>query len=89
MTCRQHTPQTDVWRSVTMRAASDLVERIAPPPPPHEWRSSTMQTLEAAVTPGTTANFAVTFTVTTLLIPRIPYRPLAMAVGFAAGSILH
>lgn len=89
MTCRQHTPQTDVWRSATMRAASDLVKWVAPPSHPHEWRSSTMQTLEAAVTPGTTANFMVTFTVTTLLIPRIPCRPLAMAVGFAAGSILH
>lgn len=48
-----------------------------------------MQTLDAAVTPGTAANFAVTLAVTTLLIPRIPCRPLAMAVGFAAGSILH
>ena len=72
-----------------MRAASGLAEWVAPPAPSYEWRSSTMQTLNAAVTPGTAANFAVTFTVTTLLIPRIPYRPLAMAVGFAAGSILH
>lgn len=72
-----------------MRAASDLVERVAPLPSSYEWRSSTMQTLDAAVTPGTAANFAVTLAVTTLLIPRIPCRPLAMAVGFAAGSILH
>lgn len=48
-----------------------------------------MRMLDAAVTPGTTANFAVTLAVTTLLIPRIPSRTLAMAAGFAASSILR
>ena len=73
-----------------MRAASGLAGRFAlsPPPPPHGWRSGTMRMLDAAVTPGTTANFAVTLAVTTLLVPRIPNRALATAAGLAAGSIL-
>ncbi len=40
-------------------------------------------------TPGTAANFAVTLAVTTLVIPRIPNRALAIAVGFAVGSALR
>ncbi|KUK63678.1 MAG: hypothetical protein XE10_0081 [Methanoculleus marisnigri] len=45
--------------------------------------------LDAVVTPGTTANIAATFAVTTLLIPRIPNRTLAVVTGFAAGAILR
>ena len=47
-----------------------------------------MQMLDAAVTPGTAANVAVSLAVTTLIIPRIPNRVLAAAAGFAAGSVL-
>ncbi|MCC7555388.1 MAG: hypothetical protein KO254_04610 [Methanoculleus marisnigri] len=91
MTCRRSVSQTDSWRSTAMRTASDLAGRVALPssPPPREWRSCTMRMLDAAVTPGTAANFAVTLAVTTLLIPRIPSRTLAMAAGFAASSILR
>jgi zinc transporter ZupT len=47
-----------------------------------------MRMLDAAITPGTTANVAVSLGVTMLVIPRIPNRVLAAAAGFAAGSIL-
>ncbi|MDD3071725.1 MAG: hypothetical protein PHX88_11085 [Methanoculleus horonobensis] len=74
-----------------MKTVSDVKERFAlsPPPLPDGWRSSTMRTLDAVVTPGTTANFAATLAVATLVIPRIPFRPLAVATGFVAGSILN
>lgn len=78
-----------------MKTVSDVKERFAlsPPPLPDGWRSSTMRTLNAVVTPGTTANFAANFAATlavaTLVIPRIPFRPLAVATGFVAGSILN
>ncbi len=73
-----------------MRTASDLAGRFAlsSSPPSRGWRSCTMQMLDAAVTPGTAANAAVTLAVTMFVIPRIPSRPLAVAAGFAVGSIL-
>jgi len=90
MTCRKSVSQTDSWRSMTMRTASGLVERVAlPSSPHHEWRSSTMRMASDVFTPGTAANFAVTLAVTTLVIPRIPNRALAIAVGFAVGSALR
>lgn len=46
-----------------------------------------MQMLDAAVTPGTVQNIAASLAVAMLVIPRIPCRPLAIAAGFAAGSI--
>ena len=48
-----------------------------------------MRTVSDVFTPGTAANFAVTLAVTTLVIPRIPNRALAMAAGFAVGSALR
>ncbi|MDD3856706.1 MAG: hypothetical protein PHP43_01485 [Methanoculleus sp.] len=90
MTCRKSVSQTDSWRSMTMRTASGLVERVAlPSSPHHEWRSSTMRMASDVFTPGTAANFAVTLAVTTLVIPRIPNRALAIAAGFAVGSALR
>ncbi|HQC91862.1 MAG TPA: hypothetical protein PLR09_07100 [Candidatus Methanoculleus thermohydrogenotrophicum] len=47
-----------------------------------------MQLVDAALTPGTVPNVAVSLAVVTLLIPRIPNRVVAAAAGFAAGSIL-
>ena len=47
-----------------------------------------MQMLDAVVTPGTVQNIAASLAVAMLVIPRIPCRPLAIAAGFAAGSIL-
>lgn len=90
MTCKRSVSETGSWRSTAMRKASDLAERVALPSSPHrEWRSCTMRMASDVFTPGTTANFAVTLAVTTLLIPRIPNRTLAMAAGFVAGSILR
>lgn len=73
-----------------MQTASDLAGWLALPsvPPAREWRSRTMRTLDAVVTPGTTANTAVSLAVTMFVIPRIPSRAVAVAAGFAAGSIL-
>lgn len=90
MTCRRSVSEVGEWRSTAMRAASGVTERFAlsSPPLPDGWRSCTMRTLGSVVTPGTTANLAVTLAVTTLVIPRIPFRPLAVAAGFAAGAIL-
>ena len=90
MPCRKSVPQTESWRSTAMRTASDLAERVAlPSSPHHEWRSCTMRVASDVFTPGTAANFAVTLAVTTLLIPRIPNRTLAMAAGFAVSSALR
>lgn len=91
MTCRQSVSPRDEWQSTAMRAASDLAGKftLSSSPPPHGWRSGTMRMLDAVVTPGTTANIAATLAVTTLLIPLIPNRTLAMAAGFAASSILR
>ncbi|MFA7199253.1 MAG: hypothetical protein WC093_08160 [Methanoculleus sp.] len=91
MICRRSVSEVGEWRSTAMRTVSDVTERFAlsPPPLPNGWRSCTMRTLDAVVTPGTTANIAATLAVTTLVIPRIPFRPLAVAAGFAAGSILR
>ncbi|MDD4253290.1 MAG: hypothetical protein PHT74_09135 [Methanoculleus horonobensis] len=73
-----------------MRTASDLAERVAlPSSPHHEWRSCTMRVASDVFTPGTAANFAVTLAVTTLVIPRIPSRALAIAAGFAVSSALR
>jgi len=73
-----------------MRMASDVAGRFAfsPPRHPRRWRSGTMQLVDAALTPGTVPNVAVSLAVVTLLIPRIPNRVVAAAAGFAAGSIL-
>nr|WP_303715018.1 hypothetical protein [Methanoculleus marisnigri] len=81
----------DEWRSTAMRTASDLAGKftLSPPVSHGRWRSGTMRMLDAVVTPGTTANIAATFAVTTLLIPRIPNRALAVVTGFAAGAILR
>jgi len=90
MPCRRRVTEVGEWRSAAMQAASDLAGRFAlpPGPPPHEWRSCTMRTLDAAVTPGTAVNTAVSLAVTIFVIPRIPSRAVAVAAGFAAGSIL-
>ncbi|MDK2989212.1 MAG: hypothetical protein PWR16_741 [Methanoculleus sp.] len=90
MPCRRRVTEVGEWRSAAMQAASDLAGRFALPsvPPPRGWRSCTMRTLDAAVTPGTTANTAVSLAVTMFVIPRIPSRAVAVAAGFAAGSIL-
>ena len=79
--------ETVAWRSETMRTASEAAARFGLPSH-RRWRSGTMQMLDAAVTPGTAANVAVSLAVTTLIIPRIPNRVLAAAAGFAAGSVL-
>jgi len=90
MPCRKSVSETGSWRSTAMRTASGLAERVAlPSSPHHEWRSSTMRMASDVFTPGTAANFAVTLAVTTLLIPRIPNRTLAMAAGFAVSSALR
>lgn len=91
MACRRSVAVGDEWQSTAMRTASGLAGRFAlSPPVPHgRWRSGTMRMLDAVVTPGTTANIAVTLAVTTLLIPLIPNRTLAVAAGFAASSILR
>ncbi|MCK9307253.1 MAG: hypothetical protein M0P17_06960 [Methanoculleus sp.] len=91
MTCRQSVAPRDEWQSMAMRTASGLAGKftLSPPVPHGRWRSCTMQMLDAAVTPGTAANVAVSLAVTTLLIPLIPNRALAVAAGFAASSILR
>jgi hypothetical protein len=90
MPCRRRVTEVGEWRSTAMQAASDLAGRFGLPsvPPPCGWRSCTMRTLDAAVTPGTMANTAVSLAVTMFVIPRIPSRAVAVAAGFAAGSIL-
>lgn len=91
MLCRRSVaPRRDEWRSTIMRAASDAAERftLPAPPLPGGWRSGAMRMLDAAITPGTIPNVAVTLAVTVLVIPRIPNKVLAAAAGFAAGSIL-
>lgn len=75
------------WRSEVMRTASGAAARFRLPPH-RRWRSGTMQMLDAALTPGTAANVAVSLALTTLIIPRIPNRVVAAAAGFAAGSVL-
>lgn len=78
-----------------MRTATDAVEKASgavekvTAPPPETWRSNTMQLLESVVTPGTIPNIVVSFTVMTLIIPRIPNRFIASAAGFAVGSVLR
>lgn len=91
MTCRRSVSEVREWRSTAMNAASDLAGRFAfsSPPSPGGWRSCMMQTLEAAVTPGTTANLAASLAVTTLVLPRIPNRFIAAAAGFVVGSVLR
>ncbi len=89
MTCRRHAAQSDEWRSTVMRRADEIAGKFALPPSPLPggWRSGTMQVLDAAVTPGTVQNIAASLAVAMFVIPRIPCRPLAIAAGFAAGSI--
>lgn len=90
MTCRKSVSQTGLWRSTAMRTASDLAGRVAlPSSPHHEWRSSTMRMASDVFTRGTAANCAATLAVTALVIPRIPNQVLAMAAGFAVGSVLR
>ncbi len=90
MTCRRHAVQSDEWQSAVMRTVDDIAGRFTlhPSPPPGGWHSGTMQMLDAVVTPGTVQNIAASLAVAMLVIPRIPCQPLAIAAGFAAGSIL-
>ncbi len=87
MPCRRRVTEVGEWRSTAMQTASDIAGKFALSPS-RQWRSCTMRMIDAAVTPGTTANTAVSLAVTMFVIPRIPSRAVAVAAGFAAGSIL-
>jgi hypothetical protein len=96
MNCGRTVSEMEPWRSATMQTLSGIAGVVTTPmlpanqtePPPPHWKSSTMNTLEAIVTPGSIPNIAVSLAVTTLLLPMIPNRFLAAAAGLAVGSIL-